>query len=143
MSPPIDDVLVGERLDAITSTATRLRDTLSVGRDAFLKDRVRIDAAERQLQVIAQAVVDVSSHLVIAASRKMPATYGDVADELVTLGVIDRSLADRLRKLIGLRNLLVHGYLRIDPGRLFDDAQAGFADFDAFTLAVRQRISGP
>jgi uncharacterized protein YutE (UPF0331/DUF86 family) len=40
---------------------------------------------------------------------------------LAHLGIVTIDLADRLAGAARLRNILVHGYLDVDHGRLFDE----------------------
>lgn len=143
MSKPIDAVLVAERLDTITADMRRLRESLGVGRQAFLGERFRIDAVERQIQVIAQAIIDVGSQIIVSKQLAMPSEYGHIAGRLVDAEVLSPELAARIRKLIGLRNLLVHGYLKIDPARLYDDAVTGLADVAGFVTAVKNYLAAP
>jgi len=72
---------------------------------------------ERGLQLCVQNVLDVATHLVVAAGRDA-ADYTSAIEQLGDLGVISRELAAQLRPLAGFRNALVHGYLGIDLDRV-------------------------
>jgi uncharacterized protein YutE (UPF0331/DUF86 family) len=74
-------------------------------------------AVERGLQLCAQSVLDIATHLCASAGRDAP-DYASAIDELGRLGILPLELATRLRPLAGFRNALVHGYLGIDANRL-------------------------
>jgi uncharacterized protein YutE (UPF0331/DUF86 family) len=45
-------------------------------------------------------------------------SYADIIDILGEAGVIPMAFAVRIRGMVGLRNILVHDYLEIDPKEL-------------------------
>jgi hypothetical protein len=58
--------------------------------------------------------------------------------QLAASGVIDPELRERFRSLGGFRNLLVHGYLRLDPERVAQMLSDSPERFSAFALALRR-----
>jgi uncharacterized protein YutE (UPF0331/DUF86 family) len=54
--------------------------------------------------------------------------------------VIDEALRNRLNGLGGFRNVLVHGYLRVDADKVADHLVKAPADFSDFARAVRDRL---
>ncbi len=46
--------------------------------------------------------------------------------------MIDGDLAERLKRWMGFRNILVHFYLAIDHGRVYDAMQEDLGDLEAF-----------
>ena len=98
-----------------------LRSLRARGRDAFLTDEVVQDRAERHAQLLAQACADIALHVLAGTGTAAPETYAEALSALGAAGVISRPLGDDLAKAVRLRNILVHGYLDIDHGRLFDE----------------------
>jgi uncharacterized protein YutE (UPF0331/DUF86 family) len=64
--------------------------------------------------------------------------YEDIIARLGEHGVIDAALRGRLKGLGDFRNILVHGYLRVDPERVVEYLERAPADFTDFALAVRR-----
>jgi uncharacterized protein YutE (UPF0331/DUF86 family) len=79
------------------------------------------DRVDRNAQLLAQGAADVALHVVAASGTSPPETYAEALLGLATLGVIAPDLAARLAAAGRLRNILVHGYLEIDHGRLYDE----------------------
>ena len=98
-----------------------LRALRSRGRDAFLSDEAAQDRAERHAQLLAQACADIALHFLAASGAAAPDTYAAALTAFGTTGVITPVLGSRLAGAVRLRNILVHGYLDIDHGRLFDE----------------------
>lgn len=68
---------------------------------------------ERGLQLCAQNVLDIATHITSAAGLDS-ADYASAIDRLAELQVVSIDFAGRLRGIAGFRNVLVHGYLRVD-----------------------------
>lgn len=98
-----------------------LRMLRSRGRDAFLSDEVVQDRAERHAQLLAQGCADIALHILAGTGSAAPETYAEALSALAAAGVIAARLGARLAAAVRLRNILVHGYLDIDHGRLFDE----------------------
>jgi uncharacterized protein YutE (UPF0331/DUF86 family) len=64
--------------------------------------------------------------------------YEYVLTQLATCGVIDAALRERFRGLGGFRNLLVHGYLKLDANRV---AQVLADAPERFSARARDRVA--
>jgi len=98
-----------------------LRSLRARGRDAFLSDEVVQDRAERHAQLLAQACADIALHILAGTGTDAPETYAEALKALAAAAVIPGPLGEGLAQAVRLRNILVHGYLDIDHGRLFDE----------------------
>lgn len=101
-----------------------------------LADRLHEWAAERGLQVAAQALFDCGNHLLSGGFGERVDDYASIPPALLRHGVIDAGLEGRLRGLAGFRNLLVHDYFRIDVARVRDLLDTLLDDLEAFAAAV-------
>ena len=98
-------------------------------------------AAERGLQVAAEIVLDTGNHILSAHYGENARDYEDVITQLAAHAVIDEPLHARLRGLGGFRNVLVHGYLELDPDRVADHLTKAPADFNEFLRAIRSWLA--
>lgn len=137
----IDVEVVRSRLFALRKNARRLRDVVSTGRDRFLSDEDLQLKAERSLQLAVQAVLDIGTHVIADRSLERPTGYEGVVPALGKAGLLPAALVDRMRGLAGLRNILVHDYLAVDHGLLFDDLVTGLEDFEAFAVAIEELLA--
>jgi uncharacterized protein YutE (UPF0331/DUF86 family) len=90
------------------------------GRDRFLADDGLQHQAERALQLAIQICIDVGAHLVAARGLRAPDEYRDVFERLSRDDTLDTALADRLKDAVGQRNILVHGYVDLDPALIWE-----------------------
>jgi len=104
----------------------------------ILKDRIIQLATQRSLQIAAQSVIDVSTHLVAHNHWGTPKSYKDSVDIISKNGVIDSNLAARLMDLVKLRNVIVHVYLEIDPKIIHKSAEYSVDDLKKFIEAIKK-----
>jgi uncharacterized protein YutE (UPF0331/DUF86 family) len=115
----VDPEAVRARLHHIDSRLDALRPIVAEGRERFLHDPRLQAEAERYLQTAIQAAIDVGNHILAEDFPEAPGSYREVFQLLSKRGVIDADLAERLSGAAGLRNILVHLYLDVDPERLW------------------------
>ncbi len=92
-------------------------------------------AVERGLQLCAQNVLDIATHLAASAGRDAP-DYATAIDVLGELGILPAEFAVRLRAIAGFRNVLVHGYLSVDVSRMHRLLNSGLGDFVDFARFI-------
>lgn len=84
-----------------------------------------------------QAMIDVACAVVSRYNLGYPDSYADCLRVLRRHDVPDGDLADRLIRAVGMRNVLVHGYLDVDDELLLA-ALDRLSDFRAFAEAIRR-----
>jgi uncharacterized protein YutE (UPF0331/DUF86 family) len=108
-------------------------------------DRLRADAhlrwtVERGLQLCAQNVLDIATHVATAAALDAP-DYAAAIDRLAELSVLPSDFAARLRRIAGFRNVLVHGYLQVDLNVVQEVLASGLEELEQFAEHVERYIS--
>ena len=91
------------------------------------------------LEVAIQACVDIAFHL-CGAHGAVPTTAGQPFEELAKRGLIERSLAQRLQRAVGFRNVLVHEYTEVDWKIVMQVIRTGTRDLAAFGKAVVKKL---
>lgn len=76
--------------------------------------RIEQSAAERQLQILVEAAIGVAKHWVKTDSGSAPSDAYSSFEKLSQLGNVSRDELLQWRKVIGLRNALVHDYLNFN-----------------------------
>lgn len=66
------------------------------------------------IQRAAQASIDLAMHVVRVRSLGVPQTSADAFDLLANDKVIEGQLANKLKKMVGFRNIAIHEYTKID-----------------------------
>ncbi len=136
----LDPAVLRRHLLALDAAVQTLRRSQGVPLATLETDRERLWIVERGLQLCAQNVLDVATHLAAAAGRDV-ADYANAIDRLAELGIVSREFASRLRGLAGFRNILVHGYLEVDIARVHELLERHLDDFGEFALRVEVYLS--
>lgn len=136
----VDRDVLSSRLSALDGYLAELRSLRTQSREAFVAESALHHLAERFVHLACEAVLDLAHHVISDTGLRQPATYREAMDVLAEGGVIDEDLALRLANWIGLRNVLVHLYLSIDHGRVWDALQDDFADLEAFAAAMARLL---
>ena len=110
--------------------------------EAFEKDLSLIWIAEKGLEILIQNVLDIGAHILAAEIRNDWDDYGEIILKLGQHGVIPRDFSQRIHGMAGLRNILVHEYIRVDVAKIYGYLQDRLADFVEFMSHVRKYLEG-
>lgn len=86
-----------------------------------------------------QIIIDISCHLVSKYNLGNPQTYSECIELLEKSKYIDESLSFKILGMIGLRNILVHEYLSVQPEKLYELLN-NIEDFKEFVGKVKDFI---
>lgn len=108
-------------------------------------ERIAMDIREERfvahtLQIAIQAALDIASHIVSDARLGEPRTNRELFDLLHRDHWLSRELTDTMGKMVGFRNIVVHGYQNVDPRIMRDIVENRLDDLIAFTTAIKTRL---
>ncbi len=137
----VDEVRVLRLLRSISDDLAVLRGEASAdpGRRA---DPLWLRGVKYTFVTAIEAGVDVAQHVCASKGWGPPRDNGDAVRLLGAHGVLSADLADRLRRAVGFRNVLVHDYIEVDDGIVLDRL-ANLTDLDDFVAAVAAWVVPP
>ncbi len=97
-------------------------------------------AVERGLQLSAQNVLDIATHIAAASGLDSP-DYSSAIERLAELLVLPAEFASRLRPIAGFRNILVHGYLQVDLAVVERVLREKLPEFEEFARHVEAHLA--
>ena len=134
--PGPDVAKVRELLDRLALEVADLRRLAAVEPADLVSDSDRLKAVKYSFVVAIEVAVDVAHHLVSTLRLRAPRSYADAFAVLGEAGLLDDALVDRLAPMAGFRNLLVHGYARVDDSRVVTILQTRVSDLERFSVAM-------
>ncbi len=136
-----DAELVAKKLAAVETNVRELRELADPSR---LEEDVKEERfVLHTLQLAVQAALDAASHVVSDARLGEPERSRDLFPLLARAGWISRELSDRLERMAGFRNLLVHEYGIVDLGIVRDVLEHRLDDLLELVGALRERLPPP
>ncbi|MBI5851586.1 MAG: DUF86 domain-containing protein [Planctomycetes bacterium] len=84
------------------------------------------------LYVASQAAIDIALHAGAATEQHQSITYQQAFDRLVAGGLLEQSLAVRMKGWAGLRNVLAHQYVTIDLARIAATLASDLGELEDF-----------
>ena len=137
----VDRELVATRVAKIREELRHLARLETLSRAEFLVSTTEQHAVERELQIVIEACLDIGHHVISREGLRRPGDYREVFAVLHEAGIIETALGRRLEDMASFRNRLVHGYLDLEPGRVYDMAQNELADVEAFVASIVTRYA--
>lgn len=131
----VNRTLLSQKLAELADRIERVREH-SRSAVEFRKDRDAFEIVAFNLLLAVQVCADIASHI-IADEKWAPAgTLGDSFTRLEEQGVIPAEVANSLRRAVGLRNIVAHGYAGVDHEMIEVAAISGISDLSRFAQAV-------
>lgn len=92
-----------------------------IGRNTavFSADYDAQDIVYRNFQIVVQNCVDIASHIIAEENFEIPRTMGESFEVLNRHGIIPAPMAEELRNMTVLRNIIVHDYTRIKINKAY------------------------
>ena len=96
------------------------------------------DLVAFNLMLAVQSAADLAAHVIADEALAPPRTVAEGFDRIAQHGVIGQELAARLQRAVGFRNVVAHGYARMNLDVLHGAAMQGADDLQAFVTALAQ-----
>lgn len=104
-----------------------------LGHEAELETNfTRQDSIILNLQRACEAAIDAAMHLVRIKKLGLPQDSREAFDFLHAAGIIDPALCERLKAMVGFRNVAVHDYRKLNLDVVRHILESRLGDFSAF-----------
>jgi uncharacterized protein YutE (UPF0331/DUF86 family) len=133
----VDRQLIEQHLQNMEEALANLRRYEHLSLEEFEKDLSLIWIAEKGLQILIQNLLDIGAHLLASEIRNDWDDYGEIIAKLGQHGIIPKGFSEGIKGMAGLRNILVHEYLRVDVKKLYDFVKNRLGDFVEFMSHIQ------
>lgn len=107
---------------------------------ARLDDPMVLDAVVLNLQRACEQAIDAACREVSRRGLGVPTDSADAFTMLERESILSPAVADRMRRMVGFRNVAVHEYRRVDPAVVRTVVGHRLGDFEAL---CRELVSAP
>lgn len=134
----IDRERVQQKLDFIAQQVSELQELMTArGPGEILGDPWLVKGVKYSLQVAIEAMIDVAYHISAKGFGHAPLDACDAFGTLAERGVIKGNDLPTFNEMIRFRNLVVHGYNKVDDTVVYHIARNEAEDFRRFLRAVK------
>ena len=135
MTAPVDSSVTDAKLRELSRRLRRVAAKRPASIKTLAADEDLQDILARNLEVAIQTCIDIAFHL-CGVHGVVPTSAAEAFAQLATRGLIERSLAERLARAVGFRNVLVHEYAEVDWKIVMQVMRTGTRDLADFGKAV-------
>ncbi len=128
------------RLNLILDYLEELRPLGTVTFDELTDDRYKYRSAERLLEIIIQAAIDINNHLISGLSKRRQASNTDNFLEMAKLNILTPEIAQDLSASSNFRNRLAHEYYSIDPSIVFQSITKALEQYPQYVQQVLEFV---
>ncbi len=133
----VDDVLLNKV--AIVERCLLRIETEYIGHeDEFATNYTRQDSIILNLQRTCEASIDIAMHLVRIHKLGIPQESREAFDMLGEKGMLKPHVRDRLKAMVGFRNIAVHDYRKLNLDIVRSVVETRLGDFREFTSYILQ-----
>ena len=106
----------------------------------FKADEFSQKAIQHYLQEMIQACIDIGNHIVSYEQLGNPEEYREIFDILYRKKIISEALTEKMKKMVGFRNVVIHLYEKVDLETIYNAFHRRLSDFDEFTMEIRRYL---
>ena len=136
----IDKAFLSVKLDLIKKYAGDLENVLQTPIGQIKKNFIAVYAVERIFQLIVDEIIDINNHIILRNKLEVPDDFQSTFLILAQNNVIGEAFAKRIAPVVGLRNILVHRYEKIDKDLFLNSVAKERDDFREYIKEMGQYI---
>ncbi len=132
--------LIAAKLAELTERIDRARRHCPATVEELAADRDALDLVAFNLMLAVQTCGDLAFHLIADAGWPAASTLAAGFDRLVEHGFTSAETAEQLKRAVGLRNVVAHGYARINVAMVHAAATQGVVDLERFAADIASTL---
>lgn len=132
----VDVDIIRKKLGIIIENLKALEPLKNIERSEYDHDLYKRKAAERLVQELIDAAIDINTYIIVQTGNPAPDDYFTSFLKAGDLNIISSDLAEKLAPSAGLRNRLVHEYDAIDNAMVMESIRSGIVFYRRFVEEI-------
>ena len=132
----VDDILYN-KMEIVERCLIRVREVYDQNPDN-LKDYTKQDSIVLNIQRAVEATIDISMHIVSIKKLGIPRSSRDAFEVLAHNNIIDDDVLEKLKNMVGFRNIAVHNYQKLNLDILQKIIEDNLDDFNEFIYLINK-----
>jgi uncharacterized protein YutE (UPF0331/DUF86 family) len=137
----INEKLIKEKIRMIQSDLIHLKDYQNLTFDEIAKDYGTHKIVERIIEIVVNEAIDINQHLIVELGEgKLPFDYKKSFLLLIDLKILPKKFAEKIANSVGLRNILVHQYRKLDEKIFYDSIKICLKQYTQYCRHILQHF---
>lgn len=137
----VDREIIIAKTNAVKKHLSRIQSLAEVPKQTFMEDQNTQDIILFNIQLAVQNCIDIAAHVISEQGLGVPGSNNEMFYCLEENGYINRQLAEKMVKAVGMRNLIVHEYGKLDLERIYQILQHDINDLQEFLKTVIRKFN--
>lgn len=136
----IDKDLIKNKMEDIQAYFKEMEPILKYESREIIEDNLKIRAVERLFQLIVDTSIDINTHIITETDFNTPEDYQSTFIILGENKILPMNFAVKIAPSVGLRNLIVHKYGKVDLKKMVDDIKNEIGQYLEYLKLVNEFI---
>lgn len=128
--------LIKTKMRSIQEYLLEIEPILSLPKNQIISSVEKLRTLERNFQLIVDAMLDINIHFIRELEFSSPDNLKSTFVILAEGKILPFDFTEKISPVVGLRNILVHGYEKVDRGLFVDSFQKNRKDFDEYLRTI-------
>lgn len=128
--------LIKTKIRSIQEYLLEIEPILSLPKDEIISNIEKLRTLERNFQLVVDAMLDVNIHFIRELNLNSPDDLKSTFIILAEGKILPFDFSEKISPVVGLRNILVHGYEKIDRKLFIDSFQKNRKDFEKYLRTI-------
>ena len=137
----LDKEFISEKFKNISEYLSETEEVLKVDDAMIARDFRLLRTLERNFQLIVDELVDVNVYLIRELELKTADDFQSTFRILAEANILPSDLAERMAPVVGLRNMLVHRYEKINKNLFVRQVRNEYSDFIQYLTCVNDYLT--
>lgn len=138
---PVEVEIITRKLAVIVENLKGLEPIKDMTQGEYVRDLYKRKAAERLLQELIEAAIDINTYITVQTGHIAPDDYYESFLKMGELKIISLDLANKLAPSAGLRNRLVHEYNQLDHSMVLDAVRMAEELYPIYVKEINDYVS--
>lgn len=136
----VDRDLIVAKAGLVKKHINRIQQKSGKDIKSFIVDQDLQDIVSFNLHTAIQNCIDIAAHIISEKGLGVPGSVSEMFYTLEENGFLSAEMTEKMIKAVGLRNLLVHEYGKIDLKRVFKVIHEDIEDLSEFLIEIFQKL---
>jgi len=128
--------LLRRKINKIENYIKEIEPLLVLTSNEIVSDILKLRTVERNFQLIVDTMLDINTHIISSENLKTPETLQETFLILGDGGVLPVDFVKKIAPVVGLRNIVVHEYEKVDNEKMMQDPKDGISQFGEYLISI-------